>query len=108
MNKDPEHPSRIVDRYLSRYRTESSLGQNFLIEPFPIQASIQASRDLGLDVNSHVLEIGPGPGALTRSIFIQGANSIIAIEKDYKSIKCLQSLQDICGCLLYTSDAADE
>ena len=32
MNKDPEHPSRIVDRYLSRYRTESSLGQNFLID----------------------------------------------------------------------------
>ena len=65
MNKDPEHPSRIVDRYLSKYRTESSLGQNFLIEPFPIQASSQASRDLGLEVYSHVLEIGPGPGVLS-------------------------------------------
>ena len=51
----------------------------------------------------NIIEIGPGPGGLTRSIFIQGANSIIAIEKDYKSIKCLQSLQDICGNKLKTN-----
>ena len=83
MNKDPEHPSRIVDRYLSRYRTESSLGQNFLIEPFPIQASIQASRDLGLDVNSHVLEIGPGPGVLSIELLRLGSKvTAIALSQD--------------------------
>jgi len=44
-----------------------------------------------------IIEIGPGPGSLTRSMFIEGARSIIAIEKDKRSIKCLSSLKDICG-----------
>jgi len=69
------------------------LGQNFIFD-------LNITNNIAKIANCHnknIIEIGPGPGGLTRSIFIQGANSIIAIEKDYKSIKCLQSLQDICG-----------
>ncbi len=69
------------------------LGQNFIFD-------LNITNNIAKVANCHnknIIEIGPGPGGLTRSIFIQGANSIIAIEKDYKSIKCLQSLQDICG-----------
>ena len=74
-------------------RPLKKLGQNFIFD-------LNITNNIARVANCHnkdIIEIGPGPGALTRSIFIQGANSIIAIEKDYKSIKCLQSLQDICG-----------
>ncbi len=74
-------------------RPLKKLGQNFIFD-------LNITNNIARAANCHnkdIIEIGPGPGALTRSIFIQGAKSIIAIEKDYKSIKCLQSLQDICG-----------
>ena len=74
-------------------RPLKKLGQNFIFD-------LNITNNIAKVANCHnknIIEIGPGPGGLTRSIFIQGANSIIAIEKDYKSIKCLQSLQNICG-----------
>ena len=74
-------------------RPLKKLGQNFIFD-------LNITNNIAKVANCHnknIIEIGPGPGGLTRSIFIQGANSIIAIEKDYKSIKCLQSLKDICG-----------
>ena len=74
-------------------RPLKKLGQNFI---FDLNITNNIAKVANC-LNKNIIEIGPGPGGLTRSIFIQGANSIIAIEKDYKSIKCLQSLQDICG-----------
>ena len=74
-------------------RPLKKLGQNFI---FDLNITNNIAK-VAKCHNKDIIEIGPGPGALTRSIFIQGAKSIIAIEKDYKSIKCLQSLQDICG-----------
>ncbi len=52
---------------------EKSLGQHFLINEDPINASIEASKKMGLNQESHVLEIGPGPGTLTRSLLKTGA-----------------------------------
>ena len=86
----PSVKSLIKDNEL---RPLKRLGQNFIFD-------LNITNNIAKVANCHnknIIEIGPGPGGLTRSIFIQGANSIIAIEKDYKSIKCLQSLQDICG-----------
>ena len=86
----PTVKSLIKDNEL---RPLKKLGQNFIFD-------LNITNNIAKVANCHnknIIEIGPGPGGLTRSIFIQGANSIIAIEKDYKSIKCLQSLQDICG-----------
>ncbi len=74
-------------------RPLKKLGQNFI---FDLNITNNIARVANCQ-NKDIIEIGPGPGGLTRSIFIQGANSIIAIEKDYKSIKCLQSLKEICG-----------
>ena len=74
-------------------RPLKKLGQNFI---FDLNITNNIAK-VAKCHNKDIIEIGPGPGALTRSIFIQGAKSIIAIEKDYKSISCLQSLQDICG-----------
>ena len=86
----PTVKSLIKDNEL---RPLKKLGQNFIFD-------LNITNNIAKVANCHnknIIEIGPGPGGLTRSIFIQGANSIIAIEKDYKSIKCLQSLQNICG-----------
>ena len=90
INRLPTVKSLIKENEL---RPLKKLGQNFILD-------LNITNNIAKVANCHnknIIEIGPGPGGLTRSIFIQGANSIIAIEKDYKSIKCLQSLQDICG-----------
>lgn len=89
-NKDYEHPSKIVDRYLSRYNTEPNLGQNFLIDPSPIHKSIQASCNLGLSNDSHVLEIGPGTGVLSIEILRLGSK-VTAIEISRDACDFLES-----------------
>jgi 16S rRNA (adenine1518-N6/adenine1519-N6)-dimethyltransferase len=66
-----------------------SLGQHFLLDP-KITARIAASAgDLG---SKTVLEIGPGPGGLTRALLVAGANPLIAIERDQR---CVEALQDV-------------
>ena len=89
-NKDYEHPSKIVDRYLSRYNTEPNLGQNFLIDPSPIHKSIQASCNLGLSNDSHVLEIGPGTGVLSIEILRLGSK-VTAVEISRDACDFLES-----------------
>ena len=39
-----------------------------------------------------MFEIGPGPGGLTRALFLEGAEKVIAIEKDYRAIGFLDHL----------------
>ena len=41
-----------------------------------------------------VLEIGPGPGMLTRAILLQGARRLVAVEKDTR----FSALLDVSGC----------
>jgi 16S rRNA (adenine1518-N6/adenine1519-N6)-dimethyltransferase len=43
------------------------------------------------------IEIGPGPGGLTRAILLEGANDLIAIEKDWRASTVLQSLMTAAG-----------
>ena len=69
------------------------LGQNFILD-LNITNNIAKT---AICQNKDIIEIGPGPGGLTRSIFIQGANSITAIEKDSNSIRSLKGLKNICG-----------
>ena len=69
------------------------LGQNFILD-LNITNNIAKT---AICQNKDIIEIGPGPGGLTRSIFIQGANSITAIEKDNNSIRSLKGLKNICG-----------
>ena len=42
--------------------------------------------------NNTIIEIGPGPGSLTRSIFLNGAKKVIAIEKDKRFVEALKVL----------------
>ncbi|MEH6404242.1 MAG: 16S rRNA (adenine(1518)-N(6)/adenine(1519)-N(6))-dimethyltransferase RsmA [Sneathiella sp.] len=70
-------------------RAEKSLGQNFLLD---LNLTGRIARCPGNLTGELVLEIGPGPGGLTRAILAAGAKKLIAIEKD---TRCLAPLQDI-------------
>ncbi len=67
---------------------KKALGQNFLLNPAVTDHIAESARVKDLCV----LEIGPGPGGLTRSLLRAGAKKVIAIEKDERCVKLLQSL----------------
>ncbi|MEM7317690.1 MAG: 16S rRNA (adenine(1518)-N(6)/adenine(1519)-N(6))-dimethyltransferase RsmA [Pseudomonadota bacterium] len=66
-----------------------SLGQNFLLD---LNLTAKIARQAGDLSNCDVLEIGPGPGGLTRGLLAEGARKVLAVEKD---IRCIPALQDI-------------
>lgn len=66
-----------------------SLGQNFL---FDLNLTRRIAREGGALEGRTVLEIGPGPGGLTRALLAEGAKRVIAIERDER---CLPALHDI-------------
>lgn len=72
-------------------RAEKALGQNFLLDQ---NITDKIARHAGDLAGVHVIEIGPGPGGLTRSLLKSAASSVTAIEFDSRAIKALASLQE--------------
>jgi 16S rRNA (adenine1518-N6/adenine1519-N6)-dimethyltransferase len=70
-------------------RAEKSLGQNFLFDLNITNKIACAAGDL---TTCPVVEIGPGPGGLTRALLSQGAPKVYAIEFDPRAIEALQPL----------------
>lgn len=68
---------------------KKSLGQNFLLD---LNITMKIARSAGNLEDAVVLEIGPGPGGLTRALLASGAKRVIAIERDER---CLPALQEI-------------
>ena len=66
-----------------------SLGQNFLLD---LNLTAKIARAAGELIETDVLEIGPGPGGLTRGLLAEGARRVLAIEKD---ARCLPALAEI-------------
>lgn len=66
-----------------------SLGQNFLLD---LNLTAKIARNLGNLEDSDVLEIGPGPGGLTRGLLAEGARHVLAIEKDSRCIPALREI----------------
>jgi 16S rRNA (adenine1518-N6/adenine1519-N6)-dimethyltransferase len=66
-----------------------SLGQNFL---FDLNLAARIARAAGPLAGTTVLEIGPGPGGLTRALLALGASRVIAIERDERAIAALQEI----------------
>jgi len=66
-----------------------SLGQNFLLDLNLTRRIARAAGDLS---NVTVVEIGPGPGGLTRSLLAEGAAKVVAIERDRRCIAALQEV----------------
>jgi 16S rRNA (adenine1518-N6/adenine1519-N6)-dimethyltransferase len=66
-----------------------SLGQNFLLD---LNLTSKIARQAGDLSQTDVIEIGPGPGGLTRGLLLSGARRVLAIEKD---ARCLPALAEI-------------
>jgi len=66
-----------------------SLGQNFLLD---LNLTGRIARAAAPLQHVHVIEVGPGPGGLTRALLRQGARHVVAIERDPR---CLAALGEI-------------
>ena len=66
-----------------------SLGQNFL---YDLNLTSRIARRAGDLSQCDVLEIGPGPGGLTRALLMEGARKVVAIERDNR---CLAILDEV-------------
>lgn len=70
---------------------KKSLGQNFLLD---LNLTAKIARQAGDLSGADVLEIGPGPGGLTRGLLAEGARRVLAIEKDERCLPALQEISD--------------
>lgn len=66
-----------------------ALGQNFILD---LNLTAKIARAAGDLSTADVLEVGPGPGGLTRGLLAEGARRVVAVEKD---ARCLPALQQI-------------
>lgn len=69
-----------------------SLGQHFLLDGNLTDRIVREAGDL---TGRHVIEVGPGPGGLTRSLLSSSAASIIAIELDRRAVGAASELIDV-------------
>ena len=81
-------PLRDIIRDLG-LTARKSLGQNFLLD---FNLTRRIARAAGPLEGATIVEVGPGPGGLTRALLMEGASRVIAIEKDER---CLPALADI-------------
>lgn len=68
---------------------KKSLGQNFILD---LNLTRKIARTAGDLTGRTVVEVGPGPGGLTRALLLEGAKRVIAVERDQR---CLPALQQI-------------
>ncbi|MBE9555167.1 MAG: 16S rRNA (adenine(1518)-N(6)/adenine(1519)-N(6))-dimethyltransferase, partial [Proteobacteria bacterium] len=65
------------------------LGQHFLLDLNLTGRIARAAGDIG---EGTVIEVGPGPGGLTRALLMEGAAKVIAVERDKR---CIEALADL-------------
>ena len=68
---------------------KKSLGQNFL---FDLNLTRRIARAAAPLDGFTIIEVGPGPGGLTRALLLEGATNIIAIERDQRAIAALEEV----------------
>lgn len=66
-----------------------AFGQNFLLD---LNITRKIARAAGVGEAATVVEIGPGPGGLTRALLLEGAQRVVAVEKDPRFVAALQPL----------------
>ncbi len=70
-------------------RAKKSLGQNFLLD---LNLTARIARAAGPLEGVTVVEIGPGPGGLTRALLALGSKRVIAIERDRRALAALEEI----------------
>lgn len=70
------------------------LGQHFLLD---LNLTARIARAAGDIAGSTVIEVGPGPGGLTRALLAAGAARVVAIEKDRRCLEALAPLAAAAG-----------
>jgi 16S rRNA (adenine1518-N6/adenine1519-N6)-dimethyltransferase len=66
-----------------------SLGQNFLLD---LNLTARIARAAGPLEDATIIEVGPGPGGLTRALLALGARRVIAVERDERALAALQDI----------------
>ena len=84
--------SELIKKY--QLDAKKSLGQNFILDKNFTDKIAKSAGDLS---NFEVLEIGAGPGGLTRSILDAGVKKLIVIEKDQRCVLALKELKEFYG-----------
>jgi 16S rRNA (adenine1518-N6/adenine1519-N6)-dimethyltransferase len=88
MSLDGLPPLRdVIERH--ELRAKKALGQNFLLD---LNLTGKVARVAGDLKDATVIEVGPGPGGLTRALLAHGARKVIAIERDER---CMAALAEI-------------
>nr|WP_319485291.1 16S rRNA (adenine(1518)-N(6)/adenine(1519)-N(6))-dimethyltransferase RsmA [uncultured Cohaesibacter sp.] len=77
----------VIERH--DLRAKKSLGQNFLLD---LNLTCRIARSAGDLTNHTVIEVGPGPGGLTRALLHEGAKRVIAIEMDPRALGALDEI----------------
>lgn len=72
-------------------KAKKQLGQNFLLD---LNLTAKIARQAGDLSGTDVLEIGPGPGGLTRGLLAEGARHVLAIEKDERALPALAEIAE--------------
>lgn len=72
-------------------RAKKELGQNFLLD---LNLTARIARIAAPLDQSTIIEVGPGPGGLTRGLLAEGAKKVIAIERDERALPALQEIAD--------------
>ena len=85
----PELPSLSDTIARHRLNARKALGQHFLLDPAICARIAALAGDLA---GRHVLEVGPGPGGLTRALLETAAASVLAVELDARAVIALQEL----------------
>lgn len=85
---------------------KKSLGQNFLLD---LNLTAKIARAGGPFKGINVIEVGPGPGGLTRGLLGTDAIAVHAIERDDRCVAALQSLVEAAGgrLILHADDALE-
>ena len=79
----------VIERH--GLQAKKALGQNFLLDLNLTGKVARAAGDLS---GVTVIEVGPGPGGLTRALLMHGAKRVIAIERDERCLAALAEISD--------------